>query len=568
MEGPKAPKDAAKQRPFFYIMLDKEVFGQEQADGSFCHPIYESDGRLLSAAKITGNVSDPQIFELLQTAEGFRKLVHSIGVSIETDDVKDAAFAFQLYGKVDTYGGGTNFTTKLKTDGVEVRVNLEDFPDSGDEKCPGQIRFNFFEKGVLAHVSVRLFLNDGFNAPEPVADNPVDTKSAAYKEMISHSLMYKGNTARLKNVMDRASKGEKVTLAYLGGSITQGAGATPINTNCYAYKSFEKFKEITKSGDNVRYVKAGVGGTPSELGIVRFERDVIRDEGILPDMVVVEFAVNDAGDETKGDCFESLIKKILKLPNNPAVIILFAVFADDFNLQERLAPVGYRYHVPMVSVKNAVTPQFGLKPENGRVVSRSRYFYDCFHPTNIGHTIMSDSIACLFEAAMDSNDKDETEELLKGAPVIGNTFEDIVLTDKKATCAYASINAGSFTETDKVLQCVEKDLDIKATPEFEFNWMYDGINFKGEYKPFELEIECKSLMIVFKDSGDPKVGVFKAVVDGEKEIELDPHISGWVHCNPVILTMGNEIRKHNVKLIPKEGSERKLFTILGFGYTR
>jgi hypothetical protein len=34
-----------------------------------------------------------------------------------------------------------------------------------------------------------------------------------------------------------------VTLAYIGGSITQGAGATPINTWCYAYKSYQAFAD-------------------------------------------------------------------------------------------------------------------------------------------------------------------------------------------------------------------------------------------------------------------------------------------------------------------------------------
>ena len=29
-------------------------------------------------------------------------------------------------------------------------------------------------------------------------------------------------------------------------------------------------------GDNIHYIKAGVGGTPSELGMIRYERDVLR----------------------------------------------------------------------------------------------------------------------------------------------------------------------------------------------------------------------------------------------------------------------------------------------------
>ena len=211
----------------------------------------------------------------------------------------------------------------------------------------------------------------------------MDLSGKAAENMIAHSLLSLGNPYRLKRVIEKAKRGETVTLAYLGGSITQGAGAVPVHTECYARKSCEAFAEKFGTGDNVRYIKAGVGGTPSELGMIRFERDVLRN-GEQPDLVVVEFAVNDEGDETKGICFESLVRKILGLPWNPAVVLLFSVFANDWNLQTRLAPVGERYGLPMVSVLEAVSPQFSLKREEGRVISKNQYFYDMFHPTNLG----------------------------------------------------------------------------------------------------------------------------------------------------------------------------------------
>ena len=74
--------------------------------------------------------------------------------------------------------------------------------------------------------------------------------------------------------------------------------------------------------ENIHYIKAGVGGTPSELGMIRYERDVCRDGAVTPDIVVVEFSVNDEGDETKGVCYESLVRKILAAKNKPAVILL------------------------------------------------------------------------------------------------------------------------------------------------------------------------------------------------------------------------------------------------------
>lgn len=37
---------------------------------------------------------------------------------------------------------------------------------------------------------------------------------------------------------------------------------------------------------------------------------------------------------------ESLIQKIWSAPNEPAVVMLFSVFANDWNLKDRLAPIG------------------------------------------------------------------------------------------------------------------------------------------------------------------------------------------------------------------------------------
>ena len=394
MNGPAAPKDPEQRRPYFYIMKDKDIFGSTQEDGRGIQFLYQSDGRLISSAKIVGNIEDEDMLKLLETVDGFRKLVHSIGVSVETENPKEQAeFIFQMYGKKDIYGGGTNLTLTLTGDGAEKRIYLSDADWQEDDNVPGQIKIILDTPEKLAKTSVRFYLNDGYEAPECVEEQAVDVNSEAYQQMIKNSLIQSGNMHRLGKAIARAKNGEDITVAYIGGSITQGAGATPINTECYSYKSFCRFADLTGAKENVHYVKAGVGGTPSELGMIRFDRDVRHGEKD-PDVVVVEFAVNDEGDETKGDCYESLVRKILKLDSKPAVILLFSVFADDYNLQDRLMPVGYQYDLPMISLKNAVTPQFYDK-EN-RIISKNQYFYDIYHPSNLGHTIMADCIANLF----------------------------------------------------------------------------------------------------------------------------------------------------------------------------
>lgn len=564
MTGPVAPKDPTKKRKGFYIMRGKNIAASPQPDGRGIQFLYQSDGRMIGSSKLVGGIQDEEMLNLMTTVEGFRKLVHSIGIVAESDDREmNINFAFQMYGHTDPYKSGTTINVPMKTNGMEYMVHLDEVEWSEDDNVPGQIRFEFEKPELFASVSVKFYLHDGFDAPDVEDEAPVNFECAEYKAMLDKSLLNRGNLNRLQKAIAKAKRGEDVTIGFIGGSITQGAGAIPINKQCYAYKTFEGFCKLCGKGtdENIHYVKAGVGGTPSELGMIRYDRDVLRDGKVTPDVVVIEFAVNDEGDETKGHSYDSLARKAFNGPGNPAVILLFAVFASDFNLQERLSPVGFAYNLPMVSTKDTVVEQFYKKPGEGRVVSKNQFFYDTFHPTNVGHTIMADGILHLMELAGKEALDEEPVSLDKIAAPMSGDFENIKLFDKDHAYAQASVRAGSFTETDTELQAVEMDMNLFGTPEFAANWKH----VKGS-EAYEMDITCKHLLIVYKDSSDIKVGSADVFVDGEKVLTIDPHVIGWTHCNPYICIRGSEKKTYHVEVKMVEGQEDKEFTILGWGY--
>lgn len=565
VRGPKAPKDPTKKRKCFYIMRNKGIAAAPKADGKGVCYIYENDGRMISASRLVGGITDETELDLLLTTEGFRKLVHSIGVTVESqDEIGGVTFVFQMYGKRDVYGSGTNIVAKVPSNGMEVPIILDELEWSDDDNEPGQIRFEFEKSGVTADVSVCFYLNDGFDAPEPEDENPVDFSSKEYQEMIARSLMQEGNNFRVKKAIEKARRGEDTTIAFIGGSITQGAGAVPINSECYARKIFEGFCDIAgrKYDDNVHYIKAGVGGTPSELGMLRYERDIL-DEG-TPDLVVVEFAVNDEGDETQGECYDSLVRKIYNGPGNPAVVLIFAVFADDFNLQERLSPVGKKYELPMVSTKNSVTEQFYKKSGAGRVVSKNQYFYDRYHPSNTGHRIMADGVIHMLKLADTADLDDEIPSLDTYEAPIGGEFENVIRIDRDKNPTKAVIDCGSFTSVDTEIQAVERNMDLFTTPQFKNNWMY--LPKEGEaFKPFTMDVECKTLLLIFKDSAENRTGKADVFIDGEKTLYADPKEVGWTHVNALICYRSDEKKMHHVEVRMAEGSENKEFTIFGFG---
>lgn len=593
-EGPKAPRDAQKKRSGFYLMRGKDIAGSIQPDGRGIQFLHMDGERMITAARIVGNVAEEGMLELLKSAAGFRRLVHSMGVRVEmagdfsSEDCPEVDFVLQMYPGKDSFVPGTQIKASIPTDGMEYMVELDDYTWSDNDNVPGQIRFEFSAAGQLAQVWVKLYLRDGFQAPEETEEAPVDLEAPEYRELVKKSLMQAGNPARLQKALAKARRGEDTTIAFIGGSITQGAGAIPINTSCYAYKTFQKLCRLAGKGmeENIHYVKAGVGGTPSELGMLRYHRDVCRDGAVEPDIVVVEFAVNDLGDETQGECYDSLVRMILGAKNAPAVILLFAVFASDWNLQERLAPVGEAYDLPMVSVRDAVVEQFYKKPGAGRLFGKSQFFYDCYHPTNLGHTVMADCIGYLLETADGMPEGKDDLRLDRIVPPLGGEFENVRLYDRNSKVPGISVDCGSFCGQDQELHAVEMNMDLTQTPEFPYNWMHgqngdsvvmsDGSSKAADASckpagaskaaPFSMDITCTALVLIYKDSGSGSVGCADVFVDGKKVLTADPHVGGWTHCNPVICFRGGERRKYHVEISMAAGDEDKEFTILGFGY--
>ena len=565
MRGPAAPKDPVEKRPCLYVVLDRTISGNKDPQGVIRDYIY-LEGRMIDQVRYTSGDIDENILQMLPEMQTFRKLVHSVGVSVKAekkeDREKNIVFQFQCYGKTDKYTTGTIMEMELPCSGEEMVLPVDAYPVNEDDANFGSFNFIFPEENKNMSLTVKFYLNDGYEVPEIEVDPPVRFDSEDYKKMIADSLVSTGNNYRLKKVIEKCKRGEDVTIAYIGGSITQGAGAKPINTMCYAYHSYEAFCQMfsPNGGENVHYVKAGVGGTPSELGMIRYDRDVTKDGEIVPDLVVIEFAVNDEGDETEGVSFESLVLKILQADNAPAVLLNFAVFMSDWNLQTRLQPIGERYELPMVSVRNAVVPQF----EESKVITKRQFFYDIYHPTNDGHHIMGDCIAHLFDI-VDKEDMAANDISLDKEPVYGTQFKDIVRFDRSNADAFAKISRIGYDKKDTTIQYVERDMDLNATPEFEDNWMNDGSVSGAEFK---MTICCKNLVAVIKDSGSSEFGTADIYVDGKVVKTINPLDNGWAHCNPQILIDEGESAEHEVVFRMKDGDEGKKFTILGFGVTK
>ena len=126
-----------------------------------------------------------------------------------------------------------------------------------------------------------------------------------------------------------------------------------------------------------RLINAGAGGTGSMYGALRAAKDLLFAK---PDLVVIEFAVND--NWTDGEAYEGLVRQILAQPNSPAVVLLFMMWERGGNDQEMQAKIGAYYGLPMVSFRDALWPEISA----GRI-PWSDYIVDTVHPNDAGHKL-------------------------------------------------------------------------------------------------------------------------------------------------------------------------------------
>lgn len=364
-------------------------------------------------------------------------------------------------------------------------------------------------------------------------------------EMIQRSLMQTGNNYRLKKAIEKARNGEEVVIAYIGGSITEGANAAPRNTKCYAYLSYEYFKNtFANGGDNVKFVNAGLSGTPSTVGLARYDKDVLAKVG-EPDIVFVEFAVNDNDDPTKGNCYESLVLNALNGEKDPAVVLIFSVFKSKWNLQSTLAPVGTHYDLPMISIKDAVLPALA----SGEL-TEAEYFSDIYHPTNAGHQIMADCINYMFDV-VDAEDASTEDITIPDTPKIGDSFVGFKVLDNTSE----GVTAGGFNAKDSALQ----------GPSFKDNWLKKSDAANDSLKT---TVTCKNAIIYYKSSSSAAYGKADVYVDGNKVATLNGYSTGgWNNTLLKILINEDTAKEHTIEVKMAEGDEGKAFTVLAIGYT-
>ena len=249
------------------------------------------------------------------------------------------------------------------------------------------------QKAKLFLLFLTLVITGGLLAAEAPVYHPVKAEKIRLRE-------------GCPNIIRKMKEGARVRIGYLGGSITAQNG--------WRVQTLDWFKK-TYPNAQISEINAAIGGTGSDLGVYRVGYDVLRHE---PDLVFVEFAVNDGGADplTIWRNMEGIIRLIWR--HNSQTDIMFVYTYRLGNEKDIIAGncpqsssameiLADFYGIPSV---NFMVPTVAAE-QAGKLIYKSDqkpegkiwFSTDGVHPRNEGHEIYTAAIADAFTQLAQKN---------------------------------------------------------------------------------------------------------------------------------------------------------------------
>lgn len=321
----------------------------------------------------------------------------------------------------------------------------------------------------------------------------------------------------------RDEEGEAIAVAFLGGSITEGYGASEPDATSWRALTERYFKE-SYPDVRWRFVNAGVGGTDSSLGAHRFARHALQNGKV--DLLFVEFAVNDAQKRAKSPegraeairGMEGIVRQCRRW--SPSADIVFLYSADEASLAEdepffvaAHEAVADRYALPSVSFVE------GIRACIAPGVWKS-FAPDGVHPNDEGYAIYAGMLREFLDAALKKGAANPATNPLP-EPIRVDNYEKASLTSPLA----ALLSMG---------------MTWSWSPDNTVNWRYPAGHWSGEGDGAEIVFETHGRGAGLLLLCGPDTGKISYSVNGEPFRVYDP-FDEWcpLFYRPVVATLAD-----------------------------
>ena len=295
----------------------------------------------------------------------------------------------------------------------------------------------------------------------------------------------------LKNTYSKLISGEDVTVAYFGGSITEGAGSTDKRTKGWRSHVTNWLAE-TYPKSKITEINATIGGTGSKPAIFRMDEDVLCH---APDLLFIEYAVNDSEMPFCEEYEEALIRRTLRTsPTTDIVLVLTCTqriferilrgdYPDSFRSYRVLSE---HYGIPLIDIGEEINTR--IRAGEGDYMT---YTKDSVHPNDLGHTMLAAAAIRFLKSELDlplpvRREKYENARVIDASDVTDTDFtyvdEDFVGENGTRGHGYLTASGAGHYIRVKYTGTVVGIIFSTAHDSGDIKWRVDG----GEYHTMRL----------------------------------------------------------------------------------
>ena len=200
----------------------------------------------------------------------------------------------------------------------------------------------------------------------------------------------------------RARAGERLNVVFFGASLTWGANASdPMQTSFRAL--IAKRLETKYPEAHFKFFDGAIGGTGSQLGVFRLDRDVLRHK---PDLVFLDFSANDGittADKETMSSYESIVWRLVAEAKVPVVQVAFPFSWDvQFGNLEKM-----HRRIAHEKISRTYGTAFGdaialckERIKSKKITLKEIWPFDGVHPGDDGYAVFADAAWSAFENAV------------------------------------------------------------------------------------------------------------------------------------------------------------------------
>lgn len=289
---------------------------------------------------------------------------------------------------------------------------------------------------------------------------------------------------------------KKVTIGYLGGSITRADNQYRVQSIDYIQNMYPKVKMVG--------INAGVSGTGTDLGASRLHEQLLK---YTPDLIFVEFAVN--GAFAKG--MEGIIRQIRNYNNKIDICLIYTISTGLSKVYakgdvpkhiRKLERLAKHYVIPSIHMgleASYMEKQGELIRKGNQDLTKNKILFsaDGVHPLEAGGNLYAESIA---RALLQFKKNTRTKRSLLPAPLLLDNWEDAKMFDPKQVASFEgdwqTVNPSSSEHLSQFSGWFPYLLKA-GKPGASFSFKFEG-NMFGLF-----------------DIGGPEVGQLKIELDGK-----------------------------------------------------